>query len=277
MCTAITYKTKDHYFGRNLDLECSYIEAVTITPRNYPFYFQHAKTIHSHYAIIGMAAVIENYPLYYDATNEHGLSMAALNFPGNATYLPYDMDRDNIAPFEFVPWILSQCKSIHEVNVLLKNINLIHSNFSASLPLSPLHWIISDRESSIVVEPRANGVCIYDNPIGVLTNNPPFDYHMHNLCNYINLTHAEPVNRFSNKVKLNAYSRGMGAIGLPGDLSSSSRFIKAAFTKLNSISKDDEASSVTQFFHILSSVAQQEGCVQVGNSFEKTPAPFSNS
>lgn len=270
MCTAITYATNDHYFGRNLDLEHSYIEAVTITPRNYPFHFRHVGSINSHFAMIGMAAVVDDYPLYYDATNEHGLSMAGLNFPGNAVYLPEDRKHVNISPFEFIPWILAQCKNISDAKELLKQINLVHTDFSNELPLSPLHWIIADKNQSIVVEPTCDGIHIYDNPVGVLTNNPPFDYHMYNLSNYLNLTHKEPINRFSDTVDIKAYSRGMGAMGLPGDLSSSSRFIKAAFTKLNSVSKCDEQSSVTQFFHILSSVAQQEGCVQVGNDFEKT-------
>ena len=270
MCTAITYKTKDHYFGRNLDLEHSYIEAVTITPRRFPFHFRYMPSINQHYAIIGMAAVVENYPLYYDATNEFGLSMAGLNFPGNAVYLPNSNVLNNITPFEFIPWILSQCKNIYEAKDLIQQLTLVDTQFSDALPLSPLHWIIADKDSSIVIEPLCSGIHMYEDPVGVLTNNPPFDYHLHNLSNYMNLTHQEPTNRFSKSVDIQPYSRGMGAIGLPGDLSSSSRFIKAAFTKLNSVSKEDESSSVTQFFHILGSVSQQEGCVQVGHAFEKT-------
>ena len=88
MCTAITYKTKHHYFGRNLDLEVSYGEKVTITPRNFPFHFRKVKDLKYHYAMIGVATVVDNVPLYYDATNEKGLSMAGLNFPGNADYKP---------------------------------------------------------------------------------------------------------------------------------------------------------------------------------------------
>lgn len=86
MCTAATYYSMDHYFGRNLDLDHSYNETVTIAPRNFPFVFRRATTISQHYAMIGMAFVVDEYPLYYDATNEKGLSMAGLNFPGNATY-----------------------------------------------------------------------------------------------------------------------------------------------------------------------------------------------
>lgn len=167
MCTAATYATKDHYFGRTLDYEFSYHEAVTITPRNYPFRFRKMTVLEHHYAIIGMAMVIDDYPL------------------------------------------------------------------------SPLHWMISDKESSLTVECVKEGLKIYNNPIGILTNNPPFDFQMLHLSNYMNLTSKVAVSRFSDAFNLDAYSRGMGAIGLPGDLSSASRFVKAAFTKTNSFSGVD--------------------------------------
>lgn len=264
MCTAATYKTKDHYFGRNLDLEYSYRETVTITPRNYPFHFRRVKSLTDHYAMIGMAYVTDDYPLYYDATNEKGLSMAGLNFPGNAYYEPEAEGRDNVSPFEFIPWILGQCATIAEVKELLGHINLVNINFSEELPLSPLHWMISDRDASITVESVKDGLKIYDNPVGVLTNNPGFDYQMFHLNNYMNLSIDAPVNSFSDKLPLQAYSRGMGAMGLPGDLSSASRFVKAVFTKMNSLSGDSESESISQFFHILESVAQQRGCVRMG-------------
>ncbi len=270
MCTAITYLTKNHYFGRNLDLECSYQETVTITPRNFPLSFRCVPTQGSHYAMIGMATVSENFPLYYDATNEKGLSMAGLNFPGNAVYQPRKAETNNITPFELIPWVLSQCSNVKEAKQCLLQTNPVRIPFSDQYPLSPLHWIVADKDTAITVEPMANGLKIYDNTIGVLTNNPPFDYHMHNLKNYLNLTRNEPENRFAPDIDLAPYSRGMGAIGLPGDLSSASRFVKAAFTKLNSRSGDSESASISQFFHILGAVAQQEGCVKVGDSYEKT-------
>ena len=108
MCTAVAYKTKDHYFGRNLDLEYSYHETVTITPRNYHFRFRNTEDMEKHYAIIGMAYVLDYYPLYYDATNEKGLSIAALNFPDNAVYQPEKRDKVNVASYELIPWILCQ-------------------------------------------------------------------------------------------------------------------------------------------------------------------------
>lgn len=270
MCTAVTYKTKDFYFGRNLDYEFSYNETVTVTPRNFPFNFRLAGKCKQHYAMIGMAFVQENYPLYYDATNEKGLSVAGLNFPNNAYYPKKDKGKVNVAPFEFIPYILANCKNVAEARKLLKNLNIFDENFSKALPHSPLHWMISDQKESIVVEPLECGLKVYDNPVGVLTNNPTFDYHLTNLCNFMGLTREEPANRFAENFKLVPYSRGMGSIGLPGDLSSASRFVKAAFTKLNSISGEGELESVSQFFHILTSVEQQKGCCKVEKGYEHT-------
>lgn len=265
MCTAAAYQNHDFYFGRNLDLEHSYHEDVAITPRNYPFRFRKAGTLSSHYAMIGMAYIADNYPLYYEATNEAGLSMAGLNFPENADYKPFQEGKDNIATFEFIPWILGQCSTIPQVKEKLARLNLVSLAFSNALPPSPLHWIISGRDGSITVESVKEGLRVYDNPIGLLTNNPPFDYHMTNLSNYMALSANPPANNFCHSLTLTPYCRGMGAMGLPGDLSSASRFVKAAFTLLNSRCGTSEAENVSQFFHILKSVEQQRGCVDLGD------------
>ena len=232
MCTAITYSTRNHYFGRNLDLEYGYHETVTITPRNYPFHFRCMGAMTSHLAMIGMAFADDGYPFYYDATNEKGLSIAGLNFPGNACYHPVDDEKDNVTPFELIPWILGQCENLTQARNLLERINLADICYSEALPLSPLHWIVSDRSGSLTVEPMADGFHIYENPVGVLTNNPPFDYHLFNLSNYMSLSPNGPENRFSEGYTMKPYSTAMGAMGLPGDYSSASRFVRAAFLKL---------------------------------------------
>lgn len=263
MCTAISYKTSDHYFGRNLDLEYSYVETVTITPRNYPFRFRKERDFHRHYAIIGMAYVYEDYPLYYDATNEKGLSMAGLHFPGNAKYRSEQSDKYNVTPFELIPWVLGQCKDVQEAKQLLEKTNLVKLAFRKELPLSPLHFMVSDAMETIVVEPREDGIHIVENPVKVLTNNPPFAYQMLHLNNYMGLSKKAPLNTFAKELPMETYSRGTGALGLPGDLSSASRFVRAAFVKWNSIDGKNEAESVSQFFHILGAVEQQKGCVQL--------------
>lgn len=263
MCTAITYQTADHYFGRNLDLEYSYHETVTITPRRYPFDFRKAGRLPVHYAMIGMAYVVEGYPLYYDATNEKGLSMAGLNFPGNAVYRKEEAGKDNISPFELIPWILGQCATVKEARVLLKNMNPVNINFSEELPLSPLHWMLADKNEAVTIECVEEGLFVYDNPVEVLTNNPPFPMQMFGLNEYQHVSPVQPENHFSDKIDLKNYSNGMGTLGLPGDLSSRSRFVRAAFTRLHSFSGESESESISQFFHILDAVSQKRGQVLV--------------
>ena len=271
MCTAVTYKTKDFYFGRTLDYEHSYSEEVTITPRNFPLNFRSAGTLSSHFAIIGMALVMDDYPLYFDAVNEKGLGMAGLNFVGYADYKDPVQGRDNITHFELIPWILAQCASVQEAKALLRRINLTNTAFSQKLPPAQLHWIIADHHEAITVESVKEGIRIYPNPAGILTNTPPFDEQMFQLNNYMHLSPQTPQNQFSDKLELHPYSRGMGALGLPGDLSSQSRFVRAAFVKMNSVSGASETESVSQFFHILESVAQPKGCCDVGDGqFETT-------
>ncbi len=265
MCTAVTYKTKDFYFGRTLDYEFSYGDEVVITPSNYVFHFTEQGEIKRHHAIIGMAHVEGEYPLYYDAVNEKGLGMAGLNFVGNAVYHDKKAGMDNITQFEFIPWILCQCATVEEAAGLIGKMNLLNTPFNEKLPVAQLHWIISDREKAITVESVRDGIKIYDNPVGVLTNNPPFEMQMFGLRNYINISAKEPGNAFAPGLDLEQYSRGMGAIGLPGDLSSQSRFVRAVFTKMNSVSKDGENDSVSQFFHILNAVEQQRGCCDLGD------------
>ena len=263
MCTAATYKTKDFYFGRTLDYEFSYGEEIVVVPRNFPLDFKYLPAKHEHFAVIGTAHVSAGYPLFYDAVNEKGLCVAGLNFVGNAVYRENKPEKTNIAQYEFILWLLSSFENLAEAKKALENLNITNDAFGAFPPAS-LHWIISDKTGAVTLESVSDGVKIYDNPVGVLTNNPPFDIQMSVLNNYMGLSPRQPENGFSKDLPLKTYSRGMGALGLPGDLSSMSRFARVAFTKMNSVSGDSEDESVGQFFHILGSVDQQRGCCEVG-------------
>lgn len=262
MCTAITFNAKDHYFGRTLDLEYSYNETVTVTPRRYPFSFKNGTRLDSHYAFIGMATVSDNYPLYYEATNEKGLSVGGLNFPGNAVYYDPSKEKLNLASFELIPYILSTCATVNEAKKILEKANITDIAFSSEFPLSPLHWIIADKTCAITAESTAAGLKLYDNPVGVLTNNPEFDYHLLHLSTFMNLSPHPAFNLMSNKLNLQSFSRATGALGLPGDCTSQSRFVRASFNKLNGAVFESEEENVNQFFHILSSVEQIKGTVK---------------
>ena len=260
MCTALTYHNGDFYFGRNLDLAYGFKEAGTITPRNYFFKRADGSEIKTHYALIGMATVFEGYPLYADACNEHGLCMAGLNFPGNAKYAPFDAKKDNIAPYELILVILASCKDLIEAKALLGNMNLFEATYQ-NFPLAELHFILSDETGSVVIESQKDGLHIYDDPYGILTNNPPFAYHLENVKNYMGLKAQNPKNELSDQLELHTYCEGMGALGLPGDASAPSRFIKTLFHKYTSYSEKSEEANLSQFMYILDSVKMIKGSV----------------
>lgn len=261
MCTCMTFKTKDWYFGRNLDLEATFGEKVIVTPRNYEFAFRNHVNMKTKYAIIGMGTVIEDYPLYADAGNEKGLCMAGLYFPGNAVYFEEKEKAINIASFELIPWCLGNFSSIAELREVLEKINITNQTFQKNMPVLDLHWMISDEKECIVLEQTKKGLQIYENPYGVLTNNPPFDFHQTNINNYMNISAKFPSNMFSEEISLKPYGQGMGMMGLPGDVTPTSRFVRAVFYKFNSITDEDEESSISQFFHILDSVSMIKGSV----------------
>jgi len=269
MCTALTLKSTNHYFGRNLDLEYSLGEQIVITPRNYSFDFKMLPSLKSHYAIIGVAKIVENYPLYYDATNEVGLSVAGLNFPDSAMYFKPDKNKENITPYEIIPYILGKFSKVSEVLDFLKKANIINIAFNEKYSLTPLHWIIADNERAITLESTKDGVNVYENTTGVLTNNPEFSMQMFNLNNYWHIRSKNPQKSFYDGLPFYSYSNGLGGLGLPGDFSSMSRFVRAVFAKL-SYEEEYDVNPIGQFFHILSYVEQVYGCVETPKGKECT-------
>lgn len=260
MCTAVSYSAKRHYFGRTLDLEYSFDEKVTVVPRNFPLKFKYCKTQKSHFAIIGMATVCDGYPLYYDAVNEHGLCIAALNFPISAHFTSCKEGVKNIATFEVIPYILGKYESADMAMREMRTLNITNDPFSSTMLAATLHWIICDKHNCYTVEKTKEGLKIYENDVGVLTNEPSFDFHRKNLSLYMNVSPKSAKNEFSKKIKISPFSKGMGALGLPGDNSSCSRFIRAAFNTLNREFESGEG-GVTDFFNIMSSVFVTRGSV----------------
>ena len=258
MCTAVSWYGQKHYFGRNLDVEHPYGEQIVVTPRGFAWRFRHQPEPAPSYAMIGTAVMVDGVPLYFDATNEKGLSVAGLRFADNACYRP---DGAGVASFELIPWLLTRCASVSQAVMLLGSVCITDDAFRADLPPSPLHWMVADATASVTVEQTAAGLTVTENPVGVLTNNPPFDRQLDKLHDYMALSPADPTNRFAPDCPLTVYSRGMGAIGLPGDFSSSSRFVRAAFVRAHLARDGERAGDVGQFFRILDAVAQPLGCV----------------
>lgn len=264
MCTTVAMSNKVFCFGRNMDIECGFGQSVVIVPRNFLLRFRKCDDVASHYSIIGMAAVNDNYPLYADAVNECGLVGAGLNFPDNAHYSDaVKSDEYNVSPFELIPFVLSKCKDLCEARSLLSRTNLVEIDFDDNLRLTELHWHFADKSGSLVFECTRQGSFVYDNPLGVLTNNPPFEYHILNYGLYCNLRVQNPDDmKKCSLTEKSTIGKGLGAFGLPGDFSSQSRFVKAAFLLENS---KYEGSDVVQMFHILDSVHIVSGSIELGN------------
>lgn len=242
MCTAISYNNNGHLFGRTLDLEISYNEKIIITPRNFPLKFRHESESENHFSIIGTGIIANNFPLYFDAMNEKGLSIAGLNFPESAYFESHKKDLINIATFEVIPYILGYCTNVSDAENLLNKINITNDDFNNEMKAATLHWIIADKEKAITLECTKSGMKIYENKMGVLTNEPEFSFH---------------------KTNAKLFLKDKNSKNLPGDLSSSSRFIRAAFANMNSVSNGEN--NISQFFHILDFVKQIKGLARFKN------------
>jgi choloylglycine hydrolase len=255
MCTAISLKLNKHYFGRTLDLEYHYNESVIITPRNFTFHFRYNKPINNHYLIFGIGIIENNYPLYYDACNECGLSIAGLNLPHSTTYSSYVGSKVNITSFELIPYILSNCTNIKETIDILNNCNITNDDFNINLKSTKLHFLISDNNSSIVLEIIEKKIIIYDNPFNVLTNEPTFKFHIENINNYSHL--------FNNtKLNIISKSKGTNLINMPGDYSSVSRFIRMVYTKENIKLNEN---NIGELFNIFNNVFEINGISNTNN------------
>ncbi len=262
MCTAIS-KNGEGYclFGRTLDVEESYREAVVITPRNYLLSFRSGITVDKHYAMIGIGCTADGYPLYFDAVNEFGVAMAALNFPESAVYHPLVPDKQNIASFELIPWILSRCANAEEALEALRCANIVRDSFSSDLAATSLHWMLSHKGRCFAVESVEDGLKIYEDPFEVLTNEPPFPCQIKGLVPYMGLSAGQPRNDLCGAEIIND-SLGLGGIGLPGDHSSRSRFVRALFTKENTVFSKYADDAVNDFFHVIDTVSVPRGCVE---------------
>ena len=259
MCTAIALHGESFLFGRNMDLDWNFDGEILITPRNMPFSFLEKGK--PHYAIIGMAKAVDNYPLYADAANERGLCIAGLHFPQSGHYFSEAPEgSQEIASFELIPWILSTCATVEEALSHLQRACLVDRPFCKDIPTTPLHWIVADQHHALTVEPTVEGLKVYQNSVGILTNEPPFPFHMENRKYYQGLSAEHVISDAGN----NLLPLGTASIGLPGDYSSISRFVKADFL-LRCAENEDTVYEAGDLFRLLQAVAPTKGSVRLQN------------
>ena len=263
MCTSLKLKYKDSYvFGRNLDLEYHFNEGVIALNKDYSMRYKFLNSENTNKKIMGIGSLIDNYPLFAEAMNEDGLCIAGLNYPGNAYYHEDTQENKiNLAPYELINYLLINAKTVDEVKKLSQNIHLVAKSFKEGLPLSYLHYLVSDKDQSIVIEPNRDGIKVYDNPHEVLTNNPSFPFHLENVKQYGNLSNKYHLNNLTKKDELKPFCIGLNAHGLPGDSSSPSRFVKTVYLKEKmeeNLSEKDNL--INEAFHIFECVSVTKGC-----------------
>lgn len=274
MCTSIRFNDDkgNMFFGRNLDWSNAYGQKVVITPRKYRYKSAFLGEVTGASALIGMGIVADGVPLYFDCANEWGLAIAGLNFPGYAFYEQTAVEgKTNIAAYEFPLWVTMNFKTVAEVAEALKNVAIVAKPINEQYPVSQLHWIIGDKERSIVVEYTAQGMEVYENDVDVLTNQPGYGWHKENLRNYMNLFPQMPKEVRWSKAKMTPFGAGSLMHGLPGDYYSPSRFVRVAYLNTHYPVQSDEASNVSRLFHTLAGVAMIDGASMMADgAFEKT-------
>ncbi len=275
MCTGVRFTSSDGgmYFGRNLDWSVPYGQKVVITPRGYKYNsaFLGEMTMKAG-AVIGMAIVAENTPLYFDCANESGLAIAGLNFPGYAKYAEAAVDgKTNVAAYEFPLWVVANFTTVEEVEKALKNTAIVAKPINDQYPVSELHWIIGDAKHSIVVEYTDKGMEIFHNDVDILTNQPGYGWHQENLRNYMNLFSQMPKEVRWGKAKMTAFGSGSLMRGIPGDYYSPSRFVRVAYLNTHYPAKNTEEENVSRLFHTLTGVAMIDGAAAMADgAYEKT-------
>ncbi len=256
MCTAIqtTYFDGGVILGRNMDLPCEFNEAPISVPKG---------AADNRFAYLGIGVMIDGFPALCDGMNTAGLGACALNFLGYAQYEDVQNSAKlNLAPHEFIPYILGNFATVGEVKKALKDAEIVNRAINPYTPIATLHWMLADKSgAAIVVERTKNGLSVYDNPAYVLTNNPDFNWHLTNLNEYLKTTPEQPGSANWSDCTLTPLGVGGGTLGLPGDFSSVSRFVRAAYIRAHQPEHKRAELAVHHIFNVLGAVSIPRGAV----------------
>lgn len=208
-------------------------------------------------------------PIVFDGVNTEGLYFGAFYFSGDAVYeqlTPENQGRA-VSSDELGNWILGQFKTVGEVKAALPGIDVVGTYIDVIDSVAPFHYSVVDADgAAIVIEYTDKGLTIYDNTVNVVTNNPTYEWHLTNLRNYIGL---QPANRQAVTVgsqELAPFGQGSGMVGLPGDMSSPTRFVRATAFVNASLESATESEAVFRAFHILNNFDIPIGAIRENNS-----------
>lgn len=267
MCTAMTMQTTEGeaFFGRTMDFSFPLDPELYIVPRHHVWRNNRKSAkIFNQYSFIGIGQDISDL-IFVDGVNEMGFAAAALYFPGYAHYeeIDYpDTNKISIAAIELVNFLLGMCASVSQAEAIMQKITIIGVEDSLTNSVAPLHWMVTDKSGrSMVIENTESGLHLYDNPIGVLSNSPDFHWHLTNLRNFLNLSPNQSEKEQWGEVELTPFGQGCGTIGLPGDYSPPSRFVRTSFQKSHTPTPSSGREAVITAFHIMEGVSIPKGIV----------------
>lgn len=258
-CTGIKLTAKDGSIvhGRTLEFGIQVDTSIAIVPRGYNFEGTtpdgKGLKYQAKYAAVG--AIAFDNPAIMDGMNEKGLSVGTFYFPGFASYptITPENQAKALSPVEFSNWLVTNFATIEEVKAGLKDVVIAPTISKSWGPTpTPFHYIVFDKSGQgLVIEPIDGKLATYDNKLGTFTNSPQFDWHMTNLRNYINLTAENPKPLKVDGLEFASFGQGGGMVGLPGDFTPPSRFVRAAIFSITAIPSADANSAIFQTFHIL--------------------------
>lgn len=274
MCTSLTLTTKNQVntLARTMDFAFLLDPELIFIPRKFPLVSEVDQTERSvNYAMMGIGRNLGTY-IFADGLNETGLACASLYFPGYAEYNDSAIPgKTNLAPHEIVGWLLTNFSTLEEVKAAIPQLNIVSTPLKLMNVITPLHWIITDKTgNTIVIEPMKGGIMIHDNPLGVMTNSPDFNWHLTNIRNYIGVSPNKTGPIQLNGMTFSPFGAGAGSFGLPGDFTPPSRFLRALFGReaINPINNEEECISAA--FHILASVDIPKGSVITDDGIDFT-------
>lgn len=258
-CTGVKLKAKDGAIvrGRTLEFTRALDSDVIVIPRNYKYVgFTPSQKSglkwSSKFAVAG--ANFNDEPYVADGVNEKGLSGGVFYFSGTVGYQAFSKEKESVtlAPWQFLTWILTSFGTVEEVKEALSKVVVCDAVFPKWGTSAPLHYIVVDPKGNCIVIEHINGkLNVYDNPSGVLTNSPGFKWHLTNLRNYLKISPQGAKEICVSSFKITPSGQGSGMLGLPGDYTPPSRFVRAFFFAAASVKQDNAEKAAMQIFHIL--------------------------
>lgn len=266
MCTSITLNSlnNDYILARNMDFSFELNPFMAFFPRNAALtYHQDCKPDTNHYAFMGLSKKLDTYVLA-DGINEHGLAGAALYYKGYAHYdiTLANLGTETIYPEHVISFMLAKCRTLDDVEKSFKSIRIEPRSIPRMNIVPPLHWIFRDSlGNDMIVELNQHEISIIKDTLGVMANSPDYNWHLTHTRLFTGLTTHQSTDSTFNNTLVKPFG-GDGAMGLPGDYTSPSRFIRALFNLQNSKEEQTANETIIRAMHILGTVNIPKGIIE---------------